>query len=119
MRPAMDMHSEGVIFQTHSAELVRRLERSHPPFLLVDVRPVEAFARGHIDGAVRMGPDELAAALPEGTTPATEFIVTGSGPGDPAVRRAALALRDRGARRCVELTGGMLEWRQMGLPVAA
>ena len=115
----MDMHEHGVIFQTHPAELARRLGHPHPPFRVIDVRPPEASSGGGIAGAVRMSPEELAERLPEGTDEATEFFIVGDGPNDPAVRRASLALRRNGARRCVELSGGMLEWRQLGYPVAA
>jgi rhodanese-related sulfurtransferase len=110
----MDPHFDGVIFQTHAAELARRLRRDFPRYRALDVRDATAFASAHIPAAVRVTAAELAGALPDGTDPSTEFIVIGAGPGDPAVRRASLALRDRGARRVVELTGGMAEWTDSG-----
>lgn len=112
----MDMHFEGVIFQTHAAELRRRIARPHPPYAVLDVRPREAWARGHIPGAISVSPDQLS-RLPAGTTPTTELFVVGAGPGDPGVRAASMALRAAGAHRRVELSGGMSEWSALGYPV--
>lgn len=115
----MDMHFDGVIFQTHAAELRRRLDHPHPPFAVLDLRDEREWAAGHIPGARPASVDALEAGLPEGTTEATEFFLVGAGPTDPAPRRASLALQRHGARRRVELPGGMHEWRASGLPVEA
>ena len=61
-------------------------------------------------GAFHVPPAGLG-ALPDGA--GTEYVVIGEGPGDPAVRATSLALRRLGARRIVELTGGMAEWRRV------
>ena len=114
----MDPHFDGVIFKTHAAELMRRLHRPHPPFRVVDARWRGEYDDGHIQGAFPAGPDGLS-TLPPGATERTEFFVVGSEPEDPAMRRASLALRRLGARRVVELTGGMVEWRLAGGPVEA
>jgi len=106
----MDPHFEGVIFKTHAAEVRRRVSRPFPPFCLVDARPREAYAKGHIHGAVQGLPDA-------GTAGRMEFIVVGATPEDPAMRAASLALRRHGAHRVVELTGGMTEWEGAGYPV--
>ncbi len=115
----MDMHFDGVIFQTHAAELGRRLPRNHPPYALLDVRPAAEYRAGHIAGARSCPSEALADGLPAGTDAATEFLVVGAGPTDPAVRAASLALGRHGARRRVEMPGGMAEWRAMGLPVVS
>ena len=112
----MDMHFDGVIFQTHAAELSRRLDHSHPPFAVLDLRDEREWAAGHIPGARNTSLEALERGLPEGTTAATEFFLVGSGPTDPAPRAASLALRSLGARRRVELPGGMHEWHARGLP---
>jgi rhodanese-related sulfurtransferase len=111
----MDMHFDGVIYQTYAGELARRQRYSHPPYRIVDVRDAADFERGHIAGAIRATATK--SGLPDGATPGTEFFVVGTDPDDARVRQASLALRARGALRCVELPGGMLEWRQSGLPV--
>ena len=113
----MDMHFDGVIFQTHAAELHRRLEHAHPPYAVLDLRHAREWAEGHIPGALNASVDALERGLPDGTTEATEFFLVGSGPTDPSPRAASLALQTHGARRRVELPGGMQEWQAMGLPV--
>lgn len=113
----MDPHFDGVIFQTHAAELRRRLSRPFPPFLVLDLRSRADFESGHLPGAVSTSPEAVARSLPEGTGEHTELIVVGAGPGDPAVREASRALMGHGAHRVVELPGGMLEWRQAGYSV--
>jgi rhodanese-related sulfurtransferase len=113
----MDMHFDGIIFQTHAAELRRRLEHPHPPFAILDLRAAAAWADGHIPGALQTSVDALESGLPEGTTEATEFFLVGSGPTDPAPRAASLALKRLGARRQVEVPGGMHEWQASGLPI--
>lgn len=113
----MDMHFDGVIFQSHAAELRRRLNHPHPPFAVLDLRDEEAWAAGHIPGAVNASVNGLERGLPPGTSEATEFFLVGAGPTDPAPRAASLALQRLGARRRVELPGGMHEWRAAGMPV--
>ncbi len=113
----MDPHFDGVIFQTHAAELARRLRHPHPPFVVLDVRPRTEWAAGRIPGALPVAPAALAAGLPQGSSPDAEFFVVGGQPDDPAVREASLALQKLGVRRRVELTGGMHEWRHAGLPI--
>ena len=112
----MDPHFDGVIFQTHAAELIRRLRRPFPPFCVVDARWRGDYNQGHVPGAVPAGPDGLT-ALPPGTSEHTELFVVGSGPQDPGIRRVSLSLRRLGAHRVVELTNGMEEWKRAGGPI--
>ena len=96
-------------------ELAGRLRRGNPPVVL-DVRPPDEYAAGHIPGAVCVPPDELAARLRR--VPADADVVAYCrGPfcvyADTAVR--ALARRRIPARR---LEDGFPEWRQAALPVA-
>lgn len=115
----MDMHFDGVIYQSYTHELARRLRYSHPPFLVLDVRDQADFEAGRVPGAVALRAEALRSGLPTDTTPTTEFFVIGSDPLDGRVREATLALRANGALRCVEIAGGMLEWRQSGLELEA
>lgn len=111
----MDMHFEGVVFQSHAAELARRIERPWPPFAVLDVRPAAEFERHRLPGSRSF--DVGGEGLPPETTAATEFFVIGSDPDDPGVRRASRRLRRAGARRVVEVPGGLREWRQLRLPL--
>ena len=94
-------------------ELVERLRRGD--VVLVDVRPEEEFAAGHIEGARSIPFDELEERLAELPTD-REVVAYCRGPycvyADDAVR----LLRQRGlkARR---LDVGFPEWRRAGLPV--
>jgi rhodanese-related sulfurtransferase len=115
----MDPHFDGVLFKTHAAELARRLRFPFPPFRVLDVRPREEYERGHIPGALHVTPAQLSAGPPEWAQGRVELFVAGSGPGDPAVREASLALMRHGAHRIVELVGGMYEWERAGRPVSA
>lgn len=110
----MDPHFHGVIFQTHAAELRRRIARTSPPFVVVDVRPEKDYRRGHIPRAVWGGHLDFARAAPALAQPGNEVFVVGSAHEDPMIREASLALRRLGARRVVELTGGMVEWADAG-----
>jgi rhodanese-related sulfurtransferase len=110
----MDTHFDGAIFQTHAAELARRLAHPFPPFAVVDVRAQAATAPDAIPGSVPWRADRLDDSLPGGTSESTEFFVVGEGPDDPAVRETALALKRAGVRRVVEMSGGMREWRRVG-----
>src|SRR5262249_6580995 len=108
----MDPQFDGVIFQTHAAELHRRLHYPFPPFQILDVRSRDEFRRGHLPGALRAGAEDLSAVLPkEGRI---ELFVVGRGPGDPRVRELSRELLRLGAHRVVELTGGIHEWERAG-----
>ena len=113
----MDPHFDGVIFQTHPAELARRMRSPRPPFLILDVRSAERRAGGIIPGALALRSTDLA-ALPTGTDAKTELIVVGHDLEDSEVRRTTNRLRELGAHRVVELTGGMYEWEHFGLPTS-
>ncbi|MEZ5332241.1 MAG: rhodanese-like domain-containing protein [Thermoanaerobaculia bacterium] len=110
----MDMHFEGVVFQTHAAELARRLTRPFPPSALLDVRPAADYARGHIPGARTVTVEEIRRGLPAGVGSSTEVIVSGADHGDRMVREATKALRAAGVHRIVEFPGGLAEWRAAG-----
>jgi rhodanese-related sulfurtransferase len=112
----MDPHFDGVIFKTHSGEVRRRINRPFPPFRIFDVRPLAEWERGHIPGSLS-APREGITSFPEGADARTEYLIVGSQPEDPAMRVASLALRNLGAHRVVEMTGGMVEWQMAGGPV--
>ena len=96
-------------------ELLDRVQSGE--LVVLDVRPAEEYAAGHIPGAVSIPIDELAgriAELPDGVDVVAycrgRFCVFAH----EAVR--LLAAHGRPARR---LRDGMVEWRAAGLPVAA
>ncbi|MEO5375761.1 MAG: metalloregulator ArsR/SmtB family transcription factor [Alphaproteobacteria bacterium] len=94
-------------------ELVRRMRDGSVTVL--DVRPPEEFAAGHIAGAVNIPTRDLMRRLDE-LPPGTEVIAYCRGPYCVLAFEAVATLRDQGiAARRVE--DGFPEWRAAGLPV--
>jgi ArsR family transcriptional regulator len=95
------------------AELKKRMTAG--TVIVLDVRPSEEFALGHVPGAINIPPAELKrrmAELPRNK----EIIAYCRGPYCVFAFEAVAALRASGykARR---LEGGMPHWRAAGLPV--
>jgi len=96
-------------------ELLARIKTGSA--VLVDVRPAEEWAAGHIPGALSVPLDELEsrlAELPDGT----EIVAYCRGTNCVLAHDAARLLMSRG-RRASRLVDGMLEWRLADLPVEA
>jgi rhodanese-related sulfurtransferase len=95
-------------------ELLHRLEAGD--VTVIDVRPGEEYAAGHIPGALSLPVDELAdrlAELPEGAT----IVAYCRGSYCVMAHEAVRSLTAEGLR-AVRLAEGMLEWRLADLPVA-
>lgn len=84
---------------------------------VLDVRPREEFAAGHIPGAVSIPLDELADRLAE--LPDDGQIVAYCRGAYCVLAHDAIRLLKLHGRRAQRLADGMLEWRLAGLPVAA
>ncbi|WP_277213398.1 ArsR/SmtB family transcription factor [Isoptericola croceus] len=94
-------------------ELRRRLHDGS--VTLLDVRPAEEYASGHLPGAVSIPYDQLADRLDE--LPAdTEVVAYCRGPYCVLAHDAVRVLRDRG-RVVRRLADGVLEWEAARLPV--
>ncbi len=92
------------------------LERARDGLVTVlDVRPPEEYASGHLPGAINIPLDELEKHLDE-LDPDHEVVAYCRGPHCVLAYDAVLRLREKGinARR---LDGGLPEWRLEGLPV--
>ncbi|MFP3991833.1 metalloregulator ArsR/SmtB family transcription factor [Streptomyces sp. E11-3] len=84
--------------------------------VVLDVRPTEEYAAGHIPGALSIPVDELADRIAD--LPAdTEVVAYCRGAYCVLAYDAVRLLHERG-RKAVRLTDGMLEWRLAELPVA-
>ncbi len=97
-----------------SAELLERVKRHG--VVVLDVRPSEEYASGHIPGAISIPLEELDQRLVSLPRDA-EIVAYCRGPYCLLAPRAVGLLRERGfqARR---LEDGFPEWRLAGLPVA-
>ncbi|HKJ09109.1 MAG TPA: metalloregulator ArsR/SmtB family transcription factor [Gammaproteobacteria bacterium] len=84
---------------------------------VLDVRPPEEFAAGHLPGAINIPLDELEARLRE-IDPAQEVVAYCRGPYCVLSYDAVARLRERGIR-ARRLKDGYPEWHIAGLPVEA
>ena len=86
-------------------------------FVLLETRGPEAYARGHVPGALNLPhraiTEEALAAWPRDTL----FVVYCAGPHCNGADRAALRLA-RPGRRVKTMPGGMAGWAAEGFPVA-
>ncbi len=97
-----------------SAELLERLRRREA--VVIDVRPAEEYAAGHIPGAVSVPLRELERRLPE-LAGRGEVVAYCRGPYCVLAPEAIVILR-RAGFRARRLEGGLPEWRLAELPVA-
>lgn len=97
------------------AELMQRARSGD--VVVLDVRPAEEFAQGHIPGALSIPVGELAGRLDE-LPPNAEVVAYCRGSYCVMSHDAVRLLRDRG-RQAVVLAEGMLEWRAAGEVIAA
>ena len=96
------------------AELLQRVKRDD--VVVLDVRPQDEFAAGHIPGAVSVPLDELEQRL-DSLPRDTEIVAYCRGPYCLLAPRAVELLHERGFR-ARRLEDGLPEWRLAGLPVA-
>lgn len=83
---------------------------------LLDVRPPDEFADGHVPGALNIPLAEMKARLDE-IPPGKDVIAYCRGPWCVLAFEAIALLREQG-HEAKRLDGGLPEWRRAGLPVA-
>jgi glyoxylase-like metal-dependent hydrolase (beta-lactamase superfamily II)/rhodanese-related sulfurtransferase len=100
------------------AELARRIESGRPGVTVLDVREADAYAAGHIPGAVHLprGQIELRvdAVLPDPTVRVVVSCELGR-----ISTIAAATLREMGFTGAIALDGGVKAWREAGHPLEA
>jgi rhodanese-related sulfurtransferase len=113
---AAEAHFAGrLAFETDVSDVHAALESGAPGFVLVDSRSAEAWAQGHVPGAVPVPGREIPARVAE-LDPAVPVVTYCWGPGCNGATRAALALAGLGFR-VREMIGGFEYWAREGLPV--
>ena len=85
--------------------------------MLLDSRSAEAWAQGHVPGAVHLPGREIPARAAGRAGPSVPVVTYCWGPGCNGATRAALALALLGYR-VREMLGGFEYWAREGLPVA-
>lgn len=100
--------------QVQRGELLRRAESGD--VVVLDVRPLEEYAAGHVPGAISVPLAELADRL-AGLPPGAEVVAYCRGAYCVLAHEAVRQLRVAG-RPARKLVDGMLEWQLAGLPVA-
>lgn len=103
--------------ETDPSDVYADLTAGSPGLVVVDARSAEAFARGHVPGAVHVPHADVArrgrAVVPDGAT----AVVYCWGPGCNGATRAALAFARLGVP-VKEMIGGFEWWVREGLPVS-
>ncbi len=105
-------------FETDCWDVREALSRAHPGFVLLDVRGAEAYARGHVPGAIHLPHRKIiASALARWAEP-TLFVTYCSGPHCNGAARAAVRLAALG-RPVKLMAGGITGWIDEGFELAA
>lgn len=107
------LHDRNKLQPISAAELLQRLVEGN--IILLDVRPVEEYAAGHLPEALSIPVTELGTRLPE-LPQHKEIVAYCRGPYCVFADEAVALLRTNGynARR---LEQGLPDWRALGLPV--
>ncbi len=103
-----------VLEAVHSADLLERLNAGE--VIVLDVRPPDEYAAGHIPGAISMPYEEIEDRLSELPSEG-EIVAYCRGPYCFYAVRAVEALR-RGGLQARRLQDGIPDWTLRGLPVA-
>lgn len=105
-------------FETDCSDVYESLKARPPDFVLLDVRGPDAFARGHVAGAInlphRTMTRERMARFPRDTL----FVVYCAGPHCNGANKAAVRLARLGYR-VKEMIGGITGWRDEAFPLQA
>ncbi|HYN94614.1 MAG TPA: rhodanese-like domain-containing protein [Pilimelia sp.] len=102
--------------QTDVSDVRAALAGGDPGFILVDTRGADAWAHGHISGAVHLPRADIPHRAGALLDPATPVVTYCWGPGCDGATKSALALARLGYR-VKEMIGGVEYWIREGQPV--
>lgn len=103
--------------QSRVQDLKTRLDWGEPALTIVDVRSLETFNAGHIQGAISLPMDVLVTRI--GQTIETSRDIYIYGETDEETAQAANQLRDAGYTNVAEVIGGVAAWKAVGYPIEA
>ena len=112
--------SDETIQPITTADLQRRIQDKPNEVLMIDARSADAFAQGHIPGAVHM---TLPQIDPEQPDPQIQkyktVIVYGQNPGSVTAKAMVKRFMKTGVKNARLLEGGIDAWRARGLPITS
>jgi rhodanese-related sulfurtransferase len=103
-------------FETDCWDVHAALSECPPNFVLLDVRTPEAYAAGHVSGAVNLAHARIVERNLESFPDDTLFVVYCNGPHCNGADRAAVRLARLG-RRVKKMIGGIQGWKDEGFPL--
>jgi rhodanese-related sulfurtransferase len=104
-------------FETDCADVHDALLSGDPGFVLIEARGPQAYARGHVPGAINLWHREITAERLAAFPPDTLFVAYCAGPHCNGADRAALALARLG-RPVKTMPGGITGWLAEGYTLA-
>jgi rhodanese-related sulfurtransferase len=111
-------HFEALLtFETDCWDVHAGLARAEPSFVLLDVRSPEAYAAGHVPGAINLPHARIVERNLERWPRATTFVVYCNGPHCNGADRGALRLARLG-RPVKKMIGGVTGWLDEGFTLA-
>jgi rhodanese-related sulfurtransferase len=113
---ALRHFESGLTFETDCSDVHAALSRE-PDFVLIDVRSAEAFARGHVPGAINIPHAKIIGSRMAHYPAGTLFVVYCSGPHCNGALRGAIRLARLGLPVKL-MIGGMSGWLDEGYAVA-
>jgi rhodanese-related sulfurtransferase len=116
---ALAHFSAGFRFETDCWDVHAALAGGAPDFVLVDARSPDAFAAGHVGGAINVPHRKIVAGYMDSRwAPATVFVVYCAGPHCNGAQRAAARLAGLG-RPVKLMIGGITGWLDEGFTLVA
>ena len=104
-------------FETDCWDVHSALSAGHPGFVVLDVRSAEAFAAGHVPGAVSLPHRRITEKNLAAYSADTLFVVYCSGPHCNGADKAAVALARLG-RPVKKMIGGFTGWNNEGFELS-
>jgi rhodanese-related sulfurtransferase len=109
---------EMLAFETDCWDVHESLKSADRDFIVVDVRGPNAFAKGHVDGAINIPHREITAARMAAHPKDTTFVVYCAGPHCNGANKAALRLARLGLPVKM-MIGGVTGWIDEGFKLTA